>query len=271
MIIIGEKINSTLKRIRPAIANYDVKAIQKLALRQIAAGANYIDLNAGMFLEDEPERLEWLVKTVQEVTDVPLVMDSPNPLALEAGLKANKNAKPIINSITNEEERFNEVLPLIKEYNTAVVALCMDDTGMPETEDDRVSIATSLIEKLSAEGVAHEDIYIDPLIRPIGTGSHYGKVAIGTMRKVKEAYPDVHITCGLSNISFGIPARKLMNQTFLVAAVANGMDGAILNPLDKKLMTFLYAAEALMGHDDFCMNYLTAYREGKLEGFAPKE
>jgi 5-methyltetrahydrofolate--homocysteine methyltransferase len=271
VIIIGEKINSTLKKIRPAIANYDAKAIQDLALKQIAAGANYIDLNAGMFHEDEPDRLEWLVKTVQEVTDVPLVMDSPNPLALRRGLETNKNGKPIINSITNEEERFNEVLPLIKEFNTAVVALCMDDTGMPETDEDRVNIARSLITKLTAAGVAHGDIFIDPLIRPIGTGSHYGKVALNTMRKVKEEFPDVHITCGLSNISFGIPARKLMNQTFLVAAVASGMDGAILDPMDKKLMTFLYAAEALMGHDDFCMEYLTAFREGKLDGYEPKE
>ena len=271
VIIIGEKINSTLKKIRPAIANYDAKAIQDLALKQIEAGADYIDLNAGMFHEDEPDRLEWLVKTVQEVTDKPLVMDSPNPVALRRGLETNKNGKPIINSITNEEERFNEVLPLIKEFNTKVVALCMDDTGMPETDEDRVNIARSLITKLSAEGVAHEDIFIDPLIRPIGTGSHYGRVALETMRKVKEEFPNVHITCGLSNISFGIPARKLMNQTFLVAAVTSGMDGAILDPMDRNLMTFLYAAEALMGHDDFCMEYLTAYREGKLEGFPPKE
>lgn len=271
MIIIGEKINSTLKRVRPAIENYDTKAIQDLALRQVKAGAAYIDLNAGMFINDEPERLEWLVKTVQEVTDTPLAMDSPNPVALERGLQANTNKKPIINSITDESERFEAVLPLVVKYKTAVIALCMDDSGMPETIEDRVKIARSMITKLSAAGVAHEDIFIDPLIRPIGTGSHYGKVAIGTMRQVKEEYPDVHITCGLSNISFGIPARKLMNQTFLVAATANGMDGAILNPLDKKLMTFLYAAEALMGHDDYCMNYLTAYREGKLEGYAPKE
>ncbi len=270
MIIIGEKINSTLKKVKPAIENYDSKTIQNLALTQVKAGATYIDLNAGMFFNDEPDRLEWLVNTVQEVTDAPLSMDSPNPEALERGLEANKNGKPIINSITAESERFEAVLPLVVKYKTAVIALCMDDTGMPETEEDRVAIARRLIPELSDAGVAHEDIFIDPLIRPIGTGSHYGKVAIGTMRKVKEEFPDVHVTCGLSNISFGIPARKLMNQTFLVAAVANGMDGAILNPLDKKLMTFLYAVEALMGHDDYCMEYLTAYREGKLDGYEPK-
>lgn len=265
MIIIGEKINSTLKAIRPAMENYDAAAIQDLAKRQYEAGAAFIDVNAGMFHNDEPERLEWLVNTVQEVLDAPLSIDSPNPKAIERALKANKNPKPIINSITDEKERFNSVMPLVAQYKTGIVALCMDDTGMPETVDDRVVIAERLIGKLSKEGVQLGDIYIDPMVRPVGTGSHYGTVAIETIRKVKTEFPDVHITCGLSNISFGIPARKLMNQAFLIAAMTAGMDGAILDPLDKKLMSFLYAGEALLGIDDFCMNYITKFREGELE------
>lgn len=265
MIIIGEKINSTLKAIRPAMENYDAAAIQDLAKRQYEAGATYIDLNAGMFINDEPERLEWLVKTVQEVVDAPLAIDSPNPLALAKGLKANKNGKPLINSITDEKERYEAVAPLIAEYNTGIVALCMDDTGMPETVEDRVRIADRLIGKLLKLGPKLDDIYIDPMVRPIGTGSHYGMVAIETIRKVKTEYPEVHITCGLSNISFGIPARKIMNQAFLVAATAAGMDGAILDPLDRKLMTFVYAAEALVGRDEFCMEYLMKFREGLFE------
>ena len=265
MIIIGEKINSTLKAIRPAMENYDAAAIQELAKKQYEAGATFIDLNAGMFIDDEPERLEWLVKTVQDAVDAPLAIDSPNPVALARGLKANKNGKPLINSITDEKERYEAVLPLILEYNTGIVALCMDDTGMPETVEDRVVIADRLINKLTKLGMKLEDIYIDPMVRPIGTGSHYGIVAIDTIRKVKTEFPEVHITCGLSNISFGIPARKVMNQTFVVAAVMAGMDGAILDPLDKKLMTFVYAAEALAGKDDYCMNYLMKFREGAFE------
>ncbi|MGI6777084.1 MAG: methyltetrahydrofolate cobalamin methyltransferase [Acetivibrionales bacterium] len=265
MIIIGEKINSTLKAVRPAMENYDAAVIEDLAKKQYEAGATYIDVNAGMFYEDEPERLEWLVKTVQGVVDAPLAIDSPNPVALRKALQANKNGKPIINSITDEKERYDAVLPLVVEFKTGIVALCMDDTGMPETTDDRVKIAERLINKLNKEGVQLDDIHIDPMVRPIGTGSHYGVVAIETIRKVKEEFPEVHITCGLSNISFGIPARKLMNQTFLVAAMGAGMDGAILNPMDKKLMSFLYAAEALFGRDDFCMNYMMKYREGELE------
>jgi cobalamin-dependent methionine synthase I len=199
------------------------------------------------------------------VIDAPFAIDSPNPKALKKGLEANKNGKPIINSITDEKERFNAVLPLVVEYKTGIIALCMDDTGMPETVTDRVVIAERLIEKLTREGVALNDIYIDPMVRPIGTGSHYGVVAIETIRKVKAEFPEAHIACGLSNISFGIPARKLMNQAFLVAAVCAGMDGAIMDPLDNKLMSFLYASEALMGLDDFCMNYMMKFREGVLE------
>ncbi|NCU27379.1 methyltetrahydrofolate cobalamin methyltransferase, partial [Candidatus Nomurabacteria bacterium] len=195
----------------------------------------------------------------------PFAIDSPNPLAIKAGLRANKNGKPIINSITGERERLEAILPLAVEYNTGIIALCMDDNGMPETADERIGIARTLIKELTAAGIALEDIYIDPMIRPIGTGSHYGNVALDTMRAVKQEYPEAHIACGLSNISFGIPARKVMNQAFLVAAMTSGMDGAILDPLDKKLMTFLYATEALLGTDDFCMNYITKFREGELE------
>lgn len=265
MIIIGEKINSTLKAVRPAIENYDASSIQGLAKRQYEAGAAYIDVNAGMFINDEPERLEWLVNTVQEVLDAPLSIDSPNPAAIERALKANKNPKPIINSITDEKERYNSIMPLIVQYKAGVVALCMDDTGMPETVKDRVTIAERLIEKLTKEGVQIGDIYIDPMVRPVGTGSHYGTVAIETIRKVKAEFPEVHITCGLSNISYGLPARKIMNQTYLVAAMAAGMDGAILDPLDKKLMSFIYAGEALLGIDDYCINYITKFKEGMFE------
>ncbi len=265
MIIIGEKINSTLKAIRPAMESRDAQAIVDLAKRQYAAGASFIDVNAGMFHENEIEILQWLIETIQAETDAPFAIDSPNPKAILAGLKANKNGKPIINSVTAEKERFDMIMPMVTEYNTGIIALCMDDSGMPETAEERIVIARKLISDISAMGVSHDDIYIDPMIRPVGTGSHYGIVALETIRTVKQEFPDVHIACGLSNVSFGIPARKVMNQAFLVAAMTCGMDGAILDPLDKKLMTFLYATEALLGADDFCMNYITKFREGELE------
>jgi 5-methyltetrahydrofolate--homocysteine methyltransferase len=265
MIIIGEKINSTLKAVRPAMEAYDAEAIRDLAARQVRAGATYVDVNAGMFIDDEPDRMTWLVNTVQEVTKAPFSVDSPNPKAIEAGLKANRNPKPLINSITDEKERYHAILPLAQRYQTGIIGLCMDDKGMPETVEDRMRVADSLIGKLTKEGFALDDLYLDPMIRPVGTGSHYGVVAIETIRRIKANYPEAHIACGLSNVSFGLPARKLINQTLLVAAMAAGMDGAILDPLDRKLMSFVYAAEALLGLDEYCINYLEKFREGEIE------
>jgi len=265
MIIVGEKINSTLKLPRQAMEKRDEAKIIDLAKRQRSAGASYLDLNAAMFREAEPEVMEWLVKTVQAATDTPLAIDSPSPEAIKRALRVNTNAKPMINSITAEKERFDGLSPLLAEYEASIVALCMDDSGMPETADERFRIAERLIEDLTKLGMKHDDIYIDPMVRPIGTGSHYGMVALDTMRGVKERFPEVHIMCGLSNISYGLPARKLINQVFMISAMNAGMDGAILDPLDKKLMSLLYAGEAVLGLDEYCMNYLEKYREEALE------
>jgi len=265
MIIVGEKLNSTLKVIRPAMENRDEQKVINLAKRQIEAGASYLDLNTAMFGDAEVETMEWLVNTVQGVMNVPLTFDSPNPKVIKRALALNKNPKPMINSITAETERFEGIAPLLSEYEASVIALCMDDSGMPETADDRFKIADTLIENLTKLGIKLDDIYIDPMVRPVGTGSHYGIIALDTIRSVKRKFPEVHIMCGLSNISFGLPARKLVNQVFLVSCMNAGMDGAILDPLDKKLMSFLYASEAVLGLDDFCVNYLEKFREGELE------
>lgn len=265
MVIIGEKINSTIKIVRNAIESQDVEYIQTLAKKQYEVGVDYIDINAGMFYKDEPNKLEWLIKITQEAVDTPFSIDSPNPIAIEKALKANKNGKPIINSITAEKERFNAILPLVLEYNTGVIALCMDDEGMPETVENRFNIAVKLIDELTNKNVKPQDIYIDPMVRPISTDSLSGVAVLKTIKLVKDKYPDVHVACGLSNISFGLPGRKILNQAFLIAAMASGMDGAILDPLDKKLMTYLYATRTLLGHDDYCMEYLSKYREGFFE------
>jgi len=264
MIIIGEKLNSTNKAARAAIDSRDASFVHDMAKKQMDAGASYIDLNAGMFVEDEPEKLEWLARTAQEAVDAPFSLDSPNPEALEKALKIIK-AKPIINSITLEKERYDSILPLVLEYSTRVIALCMDDGGMPETTEERVAIADKLIAGLTAKGVDISDIFIDPMVRPIGTGSHYGVVALETIRRVRSEFPEVHITCGLSNISFGLPGRKVINQAFMIAAMTCGLDSAILDPLDKRLMAYIYASEAMLGKDDFCMNYLAKFREGLID------
>ena len=265
MIIVGEKLNSTLKAVRPAMESRDEQEIINLAKKQYEAGASYIDLNAGMFHDNEAEMMEWLVNTVQGALDAPLTIDSPDPEVIKRGLKVNKNPKPMVNSITAETARFAQMAPLLTEFEASVIALCMDDTGMPETADDRFKIAERLIEDLTKLGVKHNDIYIDPLIRPISTGSHYGIAALDTMSNVKRKFPEVHIMCGLSNVSFGVPARKLINQAFMVSAMHAGMDGAILDPLDKTLMSLLYATEAVLGQDKYCMTWLKKHREGVIE------
>lgn len=260
MIIIGEKLNSTIKAIRPAIESYDRAVIADLAKKQYEAGATFIDINAGMFAEEEPERLAWLATVVQETVDAPLAIDSPNPKAMRRALEVNKNPKVLINSITAEPGRFEEVLPLVLEYKTSVIALCMGDNGIPQTVLERMQIADTLVQNLCKEGVLQEHIYLDPIVLPISTGTQNGNVTLETIRQMREEFPMTHIACGLSNISFSLPSRKLINQAFLVAAIHAGMDGAIIDPLDKQLMSMIYASEALFGKDKHCKNYLKEYR-----------
>jgi cobalamin-dependent methionine synthase I len=264
MIIIGEKLNSTIPAIRPAIEACDRDAIADLAIKQITAGANFIDINAGMFVEDEAERLAWMAEVVQEASNAPLSIDSPNPLAIRRALEVNKNPKVLINSITAEPKRFDEVVPLILEYNTSVIALCMGAGGIPQTVLERMKIADYLVAELCKAGMAEKDIYLDPLVLPISTGSENGNIALDTIRQMRAEFPKTHIACGLSNISFHLPSRQLMNQAFLVAAIAAGMDGAIIDPLDKRLMSMIYASEALVGKDKHCKAYLKKYRDGEI-------
>jgi len=265
MLIVGELINSSRKDIKPAVENKDAAFIQKITKDQLAAGANYIDVNCGTQVFNEPEVMEWLVKTVQEVTDAPLCIDTPNEKALEAGLALTKTKKPMVNSITAEKERFEIILPLVQKYDAKVVALCMDDSGMPESAKDRIAIVDKLVKDLTSNGVAEDDIYLDPLVKPVSTGDKAGMDVLETVRYIKEKYPNVHAICGLSNISFGLPNRKVLNQAFMLQTMTMGMDAYILNPLDKTMMGFIYASMATLGRDPYCGNYLTAFRNGLYE------
>lgn len=265
MLIVGELINTSRKAINEATENRNGEYIQKIAKEQVEAGANYVDVNCGTMVFDEVETMEWLVNTIQEVVQVPLCIDSPNPKALEAGLALCKYGQPMINSITDEKERFENVLPLILKYKAKIVALCMDDTGMPETGEDRTRVARSLYKKLTEAGVSAEDIYFDPLVQPISSNDRAGLDVLDTIRLIKQEYPGVHMTCGLSNVSYGLPNRKILNRLFVVQTMALGMDGYILNPTDKDMMGVLYASNALLGQDEYCMGYLTAHRIGLYE------
>jgi len=263
MQIVGERINTSRKRMRAAVEQGDAAFIRKDAETQVAAGATLVDVNCGTFVSDEPERMAWLVDVVQDAVGVPLCIDSPNPKALEMGLSRHRNGQPMINSITDEADRFEQVLPLVLEHKASIVALCMG-SGMPGSAEERFEIAARLIERLTGAGVPVGDIYVDPVACPISTGGAHGRHVLEAIRRIMETFEGVHTICGLSNVSFGLPLRKLINRNFLTMCMAMGLDAVILDPLDARMMSNLIASEALLGKDEFCMNYVTAHREERL-------
>ena len=265
MIIVGEKINTSLKGITEAIKAKDREFIQELAVRQSKQGSDYIDVNCGTLIDVEEEMLPWLVEIVQEVVDKPCCIDSPNPKALEAALKVHKGV-PMINSITAEKSRYDDVIKLVKQYDAKIVALLIDDAnGISPSDEVRTKIGIELINKMHEDGVPYENMYIDPLIQPISTDSNMGLVALNTIANIKQNFPEVHFMCGLSNISFGLPNRGLLNRTYLAMCMHAGLDGAVLDPGNSKMMSMIFAGEALLNKDRFTKKYLKAHRKGLLE------
>ena len=264
MIIVGELINASRKKIAAAIESQDTAAIQAIAKDQYEHGAKYIDVNAGVFVGKEPEYLQWLTSTVQAAIDAPCCIDSPDPKAIEAALAVHKGT-PMINSISMEKERYDALLPIVAGTDFKVVALCMSDKGMPQTTDERLAIAEELVNNLVKNKVPVANIYVDPLVQPISTNVTFGVEFLNSIERILKTFDGIHTICGLSNISYGLPERKFLNQTFMAMAIARGLDGAIVDPLDKKMMANIIAAEALAGNDEWCSAYLSAYREKKFE------
>lgn len=264
MKIIGEKINGTRKSVKEAVLTRNVDFIQKLASSQADAGSTWIDVNAGTATDREPEDLIWLVQTVQEVVDKPLCLDSANSAAITAALPHVKKA-PLINSISGENARLTGVLPLAAQAQGGVIALAMDDKGIPAETEGRLAIVHRLIGETRGAGIPDEQVYVDPLVMTIGASGNAARVALATVRAVKAEYPKVHFTSGLSNVSFGLPVRTLINRAFLTLMLEAGLDSAILDPLDKELRKALLAAEATLGIDRHCLNYTRAFRAGLLE------
>ncbi|MBA7475702.1 5-methyltetrahydrofolate:corrinoid/iron-sulfur protein co-methyltransferase [subsurface metagenome] len=265
MVIVGEKINTSRKRIEEAVRKQDAAFITKVAREQAEAGANYIDVNAGTFLEQEVDRLCWLVETVQSAVDLPLSLDSPNPKALSEAMKRHKG-EPMINSISLEEDRFKSLLPVITSQPCRVVALCMGKTSMPTTAEERVQVGSELIEKLTGEGFPLEKIYVDPLVQPVSVDTSMGVATLGAIKKIMNDFPGINTICGLSNISFGLPERGLINRNFLALCIAYGLSAAILDPTDKQLMATLLTVEMLLGQDEYCGDFIDAYQNGRISG-----
>lgn len=261
MLIVGELINTSRAAVKEAVVNRDEEFIVKLAQNQMNAGAAYLDINCGTLLDKEKEGMEWLVKTVKGSVDAPLCIDSPDPEVLKQGLELC-GKDPMINSITFESERFNAIAPLAAQYNAKLVALCIDDNGMPETADDRVNISSKMIKALAAAGVPTEKVYIDPLVKPMSAGTKHGNDVLQAINRIMAENPSVHTICGLTNISFNLPARKQINKTFMIQTMTMGMDAYIIDITNKEIAGALYASQMLLGKDKYCRGYIKAYRNG---------
>lgn len=263
MIIIAERINASRKSIAAAISAGDAAFIQNEAKAQDLAGADYIDVNAGTFVGQEIEKLKWVVAAVQEVTEKPLSLDSPDPNVIRAVAPLAKKT-PMINSITLEPDRLEGILPIVAERKAKVIALCQSEDAMAETADEKVNLAGKLVEKTTAAGISLDDVYIDPLVYPLSTNVQSVSETLTAIERIMTRFPGIHTTCGLTNVSYGLPARKLVNRTFLTAAILRGLDSAIMDPTDPQLYSALKAALAVSGRDDFCIGLIAAFREGKL-------
>ncbi len=241
------------------MATGNLERVKSDALAQVAAGAHILDVNAGIPLIDEPAVLKEVVKLVQSITDVPLCIDSSVIDALRSGLEAYQG-KALVNSVTGEEDRMETVLPLVKKHGAAVIALCNDESGISDDPDVRFAVAKKIVERAMDYGIAKEDVLIDPLVMPIGAKQFAGKQVFHIVRRVSTEL-GCNTICGASNVSFGLPNRHALNAAFVAMLIASGMTAAITNPLESNIKGGIMAADALMGNDENCMNWIAANRQ----------
>lgn len=267
MIIIGEKLNGFVPKTLEAINARDDDYIRRIAKGQADAGATYIDVCAGVEPEIEHEVMEWMIGLVQEVTDCPLCIDSPDPQVIVDMMPMAKEVG-CLNSISMEGKKCDVILPAIAGTDWKVVALTCDDSGIPDDPQTKYEIAKQIMAKVDEYGVAHDNILFDPLVTTLGTNQNSFINFIEAVKLIKADYPDVHFTSGLSNISYGLPYRKAINMQFLSLAMSMGMDSAIMDPMSRDMLAAMYATEALLGNDFYCKNYLTAFRN---DLFGPKK
>ena len=259
-VMIGERINPTgRKLLTEEMKAGDFSRVEADALTQVAAGAQMLDINAGIPLADEPAMLARAVKLVQSVTDVPLSIDSSIIEALEAGLSAYVG-KPLVNSVTGEDEVMERVLPLVARHGAAVVAISNDDTGISEDPEVRFSIAKRIVERAADHGIPASDVVVDPLVMPIGAMGNAGQQVFSLVRRLREEL-GVNTTCGASNISFGLPNRHHITGTFLAMAMGAGMTSAIMSPLHEEVKTAIQAANVLAGYDTDCATWIRSHRD----------
>ncbi|TGE35118.1 methyltetrahydrofolate cobalamin methyltransferase [Desulfosporosinus fructosivorans] len=263
MIIIGEKINGTIPSVKKAIQEKDEQFIHNLAIKQAEAGADYLDICASTSPDIEVETLKWLMDIVQNSVDTPLCIDSPNAKVIEQIIPYAKRPG-LINSVSEEGGKCEVIYPLIKETEWQVIALTCDNRGIPSDIQTRIDITKILVEKAQKYDISPERIHIDPLVMALSADNSSLMNFIETLKEVKKLYPTIKVTSGLSNISFGMPLRKVVNQHFLILATYVGMDSAILDPCNRDLVTTLLVTDALLGRDRYCRNYSNAFRKNKI-------
>ena len=263
MLIVGEKINATRKRIAQACQEGNSELIVQTVKAQAQARADYLDVNAGL-PGKEIQTMQWLLELVQQSTELPIMLDSSDPEAMKKGLQIVKT-KPIVNSISMEKDRLESFTPLLSEHECGVVGLCVSDAGMPEGVDDRLATADAMVEHLTGKcGKKVEEIYLDLAVFPVSAQPKAPMDMAMAVEKVMAKYPGIHTIAGLSNVSFGLPERKTLNLIFLALLISRGLDAAICDPNIVGLHATIAAAELLSNRDEFAMNYITAHREGKL-------
>jgi len=264
-VLIGERINPTGRRLlAEEMKNGDFSRVETDAISQVGAGAQMLDVNAGIPLADEPALLARAVELVQSLTDVPLSIDSSIVAALESGLLAYRG-KALVNSVTGEEERLEQVLPLVAKHGAAVVAISNDETGISEDPDVRFEVAKKIVGRAADHGSPREDIVVDPLVMPIGAIATAGRQVFHLIRRLRDEL-GVNTTCGASNISFGLPNRAGINAAFLAMAIGAGMTSAITNPLEPEIRQSIMAADVLSGRDPNCATWIKTYREPPAAG-----
>ena len=250
MIVIGEKINGTLPMVKTAIQNRDRERLLDLAKQQAGAGASYIDVNVGTGIgsrEDEIQAMEWAVETIQSEVEVPLSIDSADPAVLETGLKSRNGKPTLVNSTKAEEESLEKTVPLARTYNASLVALTMDEEGIPKTVQDRLRAGEKIVAACQRYGVPIEEVFFDLLVMPISTDVKHGLITLNAVTEVKKTFPGSKTVLGISNISYGLPARGRLNSAFLYMAVCAGLDAAIIDPLDEEIAAAVKTARVLVG------------------------
>lgn len=268
MIIIGEKINGSIPSMGKAIKEKNADLIRDCAKRQAEAGAHFIDVCASVEEKEEVETLKWLIDLIQEATDTPICVDSPSPQACVAALPFC-NKPGLVNSVSMEGEKIDVIFPVIADTKWNCVALLCDDKGIPNSVERRLEVFENLMKKAKEFNIEPSRLYIDPVVEALATNETTFTTFAECTREIKKQYPEIHVTSGLSNMSFGLPARKLINQAFMVLAIQAGMDSAIVDPTNRDMLGLIYAAHALLEKDEYCLEYIGAFREG-LIGPLPK-